>query len=102
MRRRNFLASAAASAVGGRSAAAQNPHRSSGSESPNLKAPAGCADCDHYLYDPRYPAVSDRASHPDKATADDYRRLMQRVGIPCQISSSPWPTAPTTACCWTG
>jgi hypothetical protein len=45
MRRRNFLASAAAFAVGGRMAAAQNPHLSSGSERPKLKARAGCTDC---------------------------------------------------------
>lgn len=99
MRRRNFLA---AFAVGGRTAAAQNPHLSSGSESPKLKAPAGCTDCHHYFYDPRYPAVSDRVSHPDKATADDYRQLMQRLGIARRSSSGPGAMAPTTACCSTG
>jgi len=48
MRRRNFRAGAAAFATGGRTAAAQNPHLSSGGESPKVKAPAGCTDCHHY------------------------------------------------------
>jgi predicted TIM-barrel fold metal-dependent hydrolase len=89
MRRRDFLAGAVALAAGGRAAAAQNPNLSSGSESPQLKAPAGCTDCHHYLYDPSYPAVSDRVSRPDKATADDYRQLMRRLGIARHVIVQP-------------
>jgi D-galactarolactone isomerase len=86
-RRRKFLASA--TAFGGRMAAAQNPHLSSGSENPKRKAPAGCTDCHHYLDDPRYPPVPVRVAHPEKATADDYRQLIQRLGIARQVIVQP-------------
>lgn len=89
MRRRDLLAGATAFAIGRRRAAAQNPTLSSGSEQPRLKAPAGCIDCHHYLYHPRYPAVSDAVSRPDRAAPEDYRQLMRRLGITRHVVVQP-------------
>lgn len=89
MRRRNFLASIAAVALGGPSAAAQNANLSSGSERPKLKAPAGTTDCHHYIYDPRFAALDTQISHPGSATPDDYRALMRRLGLARHVIIQP-------------
>jgi len=89
MRRRDFLAAATALAVGRDPAAAQNPKLSSGDENPQLTAPAGCTDCHHSIFDSRYRVVSDKVSHPDEATPDDYRQLMRRLGIARHVVIQP-------------
>ena len=91
MRRRELLADAAAVLVAGRDKepGARAVPWSSGSETPRLKAPPGTTDCHHYIYDHRYPAVSDRIKRPGDATPDNYRVLMRRLGIARQVLVQP-------------
>jgi D-galactarolactone isomerase len=91
MRRRELLVGAAAVLAAGRGEACAAPAApwSSGTETPRLKAPPGTTDCHHYIYDRRYPAVSDRIKRPEDATPDDYRVLMRRLGIARQVLVQP-------------
>jgi D-galactarolactone isomerase len=91
MRRRELLAGTVALLAAGRGEAhaASAAPWSSGSETPRLKAPAGTTDCHHYIFDRRYPAVSDKIKRPDDATPDDYRALMRRLGISRQVLVQP-------------
>ena len=91
MRRRELLAGAAAALVAGRNQAhaASAAPWSSGTETPRLKAPPGTTDCHHYIYDHRYPAVSDRIKRPADARPGDYRALMRRLGIARQVLIQP-------------
>lgn len=91
MRRRELLAGAAAALVAGRDEepGARAAPWSSGSETPQVKAPPGTTDCHHYVYDHRYPAFSDTIKRPDDATPDDYRALMRRLGIRRQVLVQP-------------
>jgi predicted TIM-barrel fold metal-dependent hydrolase len=90
MRRREVLVGAAAAlAAGGVTGEEPAVPWSSGRETPQLKAPPGTTDCHHYVYDRRYPAMSDRIKHPDDATPDDYRALMHRLGIARHVLMQP-------------
>jgi D-galactarolactone isomerase len=92
MRRRDLLAGVTAAALVagcGEAHAASAAPWSSGSETPQFKAPPGSTDCHHYIYDHRVPAVSDRIKHPDDAPPDDYRALMRRLGLARQVLMQP-------------
>jgi predicted TIM-barrel fold metal-dependent hydrolase len=59
-------------------AAQHNVPNSSGTNAPELKAPANAADCHIHIYDPRFqPPVA----HPLNGTVQDYRLLQQRIGV---------------------
>lgn len=54
---------------------------SSGSERPNLKAPANAADCHMHIYDPaRFALVPNPRAAPTNAALPQYRLLQNRIG----------------------
>jgi D-galactarolactone isomerase len=87
MRRHDFLCTIAAAAGGMFAGAAPLPAMaqqvkwSSGTERPKLAAPANTTDCHHHIYNSRFPIDPKATLRPGDATVDDYRALMQRIGI---------------------
>lgn len=57
---------------------AQNVSNSSGTQAPELKAPANAADCHIHVYDPRFQPPVDK---PANGTISDYRNLQKRIGV---------------------
>jgi D-galactarolactone isomerase len=55
-----------------------NVPNSSGTEPPELKAPANAADCHIHIYDPRFAPPVER---PSNSTVADYRLLQKRIGL---------------------
>src|SRR5260370_25755097 len=83
--RRAPLKTATAAAAGliagrARSAAAQAAKWSSGTEAPELKAPANATDCHHHIYDAKYPVDPKATLRPADALVEDYRTLQKRIG----------------------
>ena len=51
---------------------------STGTEPPNLEAPANAADCHIHIYDLRFQPP---AAKPSNGTVQDYRLLQKRIGV---------------------
>src|SRR3954465_242905 len=91
--RRTFLASTAALAAFGTTAKAQQMvPNSSGSEAPNLKAPAGACDCHMHIYDgERFPPArpGPQSRMQSDAAVAQYRLLQQRIGTTRTVIVTP-------------
>lgn len=53
---------------------------SAGHERPRASVPAAAADCHLHIYDSRFPLVHPERLAVPRASADEYRRLQQRLG----------------------
>src|SRR5580765_2075947 len=62
---------------------------SSGTAAPELKAPAGSADCHHHIYDARFPGDPKAVLHPPDALVEDYRGLQRRLGTTRSVLIQP-------------
>src|SRR5689334_6525782 len=62
---------------------------SSGTERPELKAPAGACDCHMHIYDSRFPVAPNATLRPPDAHVDDYRRLQRRLGTARNVVVTP-------------
>ena len=80
---------AAASGLGVRAAHAQQVPYSSGTEAPNLKAPANACDCHMHIYDAKYPTAPSATLKPPDALVADYKLLQQRIGTTRNVIVTP-------------
>src|ERR1700678_594319 len=62
---------------------------SSGTEQPELTAPANACDCHMHIYDSRFPVAPSAKLRPADATVDDYRRLQKRIGTTRNVVVTP-------------
>ena len=62
---------------------------SSGTAAPELKAPAGSADCHHHIYDARFAGDPKAVLHPPDALVEDYRGLQRRIGTTRSVIIQP-------------
>ena len=93
-RRRDVLkalsGAAAIGAVAGRGRLRETQVKwSSGTEPPDLKAPANATDCHHHIYDARFPAAPNAVLHPPDALVEDYRALQRRIGTTRSVIIQP-------------
>ena len=89
---RAVAAMAAAGAGLGRGGVARAEEQvpySSGTERPELKAPANACDCHMHIYDSRFPVAADATLRPPDAHVDDYRRLQRRLGTTRNVVVTP-------------
>ncbi len=90
--RRTFLKSAAALALALQARAAlpqQSAPRTSGTDAPKMKVPAGACDCHMHIYDSRFPFVPNAALTPPDAHPQDYRQVQKRLGLTRNIVVQP-------------
>jgi D-galactarolactone isomerase len=62
---------------------------SSGTEAPQLKAPANACDCHMHIYDSRFPVAPTATLRPPDARVDDYRLLQKRLGTTRNVVVQP-------------
>jgi hypothetical protein len=62
---------------------------SSGTERPELKAPASACDCHMHLYDSCFPVAPNARLGPPDAHVHDYRRLQRRLGTTRNVVVTP-------------
>lgn len=62
---------------------------SAGSARPGQQPPAGACDCHIHVYDARYPAAAAARLRPPDASAADYRRWQQRMGMARAVLVTP-------------
>ncbi|CAM3811070.1 amidohydrolase family protein [Paracidovorax anthurii] len=62
---------------------------SAGLGAPRTDVPAGACDCHLHVYDARFPAAPGARLLPPDASADDYRRLQQRLGTQRAVLVTP-------------
>src|SRR3954471_18568308 len=89
---RAVAAMAAAGAGLGRGGVARAEEQvpySSGTERPELKAPANACDCHMHIYDSRFPVAANATWRPPDAHVDDYRRLQRRLGTTRNVVVTP-------------
>ena len=90
LKRAGFAALAATGGVPiGRSRGEQAVPYSSGTEAPQLKAPANACDCHMHIYDSRFPVAPTATLRPPDAHASDYRLLQQRIGTTRNVVVQP-------------
>ncbi|MBX8512563.1 amidohydrolase family protein [Pseudomonas cichorii] len=87
-RRRFLQAGSALSALASMGVLANVPF-SRGDAPPRHSPPAGSVDCHMHLYDGRYPAVANAKLLPDDASLEDYRQLLQRLGMSRMVIVTP-------------
>jgi predicted TIM-barrel fold metal-dependent hydrolase len=81
--------SAAVTAISARRGEAQGVPYSSGTELPNLKAPANACDCHMHIYDSRFPAAPNARLRPPDALVPDYKLLQKRIGTTRNVVVTP-------------
>jgi predicted TIM-barrel fold metal-dependent hydrolase len=77
---------------GGLAAAASEEHKvphSSGTEAPNLKAPADACDCHLHIYDERFPPPGPSARLVTNAGVAQYKLLQKRIGTTRAVIVTP-------------
>ena len=62
---------------------------SSGTEAPDLKAPANACDCHMHIYDSRFPVAPTATLRPPDAHVADYRLLQKRIGTTRNVIVQP-------------
>ncbi|MBM3522947.1 MAG: 2-pyrone-4,6-dicarboxylate hydrolase [Alphaproteobacteria bacterium] len=65
---------------------------------PRHRAPPGAVDCHHHVYDPRYAFIPAASYRPGPATADDYRRFRERLGLARSVVIQPSVYGTDNAC----
>lgn len=65
---------------------------------PRHRAPAGAVDCHHHVYDPRYAFIPAASYLPGAATAGDYTRFRERIGIARSVVIQPSVYGTDNAC----
>src|SRR5260370_41196224 len=79
----------AASSLGMRGANAQQVPYPSGTEAPQLKAPANACDCHMHIYDAKYPTAPSATLKPPDALVADYKLLQNRIGTTRNVIVTP-------------
>jgi len=80
--RRSLVAGGAAATALATRAGAQDAvvRWSTGTETPQAKAPPNATDCHFHTYDRRYPAAAGASLLPEDASPADYQALQRRIG----------------------
>lgn len=71
---------------------------SAGSGVPRTRVPPGACDCHVHVYDPAFPSAPGARLNPPPASAQDYRRLQQRIGSTRAVLVTPSTYGTDNAC----